>query len=212
MILYGVGLSPFVRKTLVTLKEKGLAFEQRPVMPGDKSDEFRCTSPLGKIPGFADGDFKICDSTAIVTYVEAKFPEKPVLPAEPALRARTIWFEEFADTVLSAQVAPIFWNRVVMPRMMGQAGDEAAAAKAETEGLPPLFAYLEGQIPASNFLVGDRLTLADIAVVAQIMNLVHSGYEIDAATYPKLAAYVATILARASFIEAVSAEKAMFGG
>lgn len=212
MILYGVGLSPFVRKTLVTLKEKGLGFEHQPVMPGDSSPSFRGISPLGKIPGFTDGDFKICDSTAIITYVEAKFPEKPVLPAEPALRARTIWFEEFADTVLSAQVAPIFWNRVVMPRLMGQQGDEAAAAKAETEGLPPLFAYLEGQIPASNFLVGDRLTLADIAVVAQIVNLMHSGYEIDAATYPKLAAYVATILARGAFIEAVSAEKAMFGG
>lgn len=212
MILYGVGLSPFVRKTLVTLKEKGLAFDHQPVMPGDSSELFRGISPLGKIPGFADGDFKICDSTAIITYVDAKHADKPVLPAEPALRARTVWFEEFADTVLSAQVGPIFWNRVVMPRMMGQAGDEAAAAKAETEGLPPLFAYLESQIPASNFLVGDRLTLADIAVVAQIVNLMHAGYEIDAATYPKLAAYVATILARASFIEALAAERAMFGG
>ncbi|PWR19337.1 glutathione S-transferase family protein [Zavarzinia aquatilis] len=212
MILYGVGLSPFVRKTLVTLKEKGLAFEHQPVMPGDSSPNFRGISPLGKIPGFTDGDFKICDSTAIITYLEAKFPDAPVLPAEPALRARAIWFEEFADTVLSAQVAPIFWNRVVMPRLMGQQGDEAAAAKAETEGLPPLLAYLESQIPASNFLVGDRLTLADIAVAAQIVNLNHSGYEIDAATYPKLAAYVATILARGAFIEAVSAEKAMFGG
>ncbi|MDD3447169.1 MAG: glutathione S-transferase family protein [Zavarzinia sp.] len=212
MILYGVGLSPYVRKTLVALKEKGLAFEMKPVMPGDSSPEFRAMSPFGKIPAFSDGDFSICDSTAILTYVEAKYPEKPVLPADPALRAKTIWFEEFADTILAAHVGTIFWNRVVAPRFMGQDGDLAAAEKAEKEGLPPAFAYLEEQIPASNFLVGDTLTLADIAVGAHLTNLAYAGIALDAAKYPKLAAYLAVIQARPAFIEALTAEKAMFGG
>lgn len=212
MILYGVGLSPYVRKTLVALKEKGLAFEQQPVMPGDSSPSFRALSPFGKIPAFTDGDFSICDSTAILTYIEAKFPEKPLLPADPALRAKVIWYEEFADTILAAHVGAIFWNRVVAPRFMGQDGDLAAADKAEKEGLPPAFAYLEAQIPASNFLVGDTLTLADIAVVAHLVNLGYAGLQIDAATYPKLAGYVATIQARPAYIEALTAEKAMFGG
>ncbi|MCF4164472.1 glutathione S-transferase family protein [Zavarzinia compransoris] len=212
MILYGVGLSPYVRKTLVALKEKGIAFEHQPVMPGDNSPSFRAMSPFGKIPAFSDGDFSICDSTAILTYVEAKFPENALLPADPALRAKVIWFEEFADTIVSAQVATIFWNRVVAPRFMGQDGDLAAADKAEKEGLPPVLAYLESQIPASNFLVGDMLTLADIAVVAHLVNLGYAGLEIDAATYPKLAGYVATIQARPAYIEALTAEKAMFGG
>lgn len=212
MILYGVGLSPFVRKTLAAFKEKGLSFEHQPVMPGDSSPSFRNISPFGKIPGFSDGDFQICDSTAIITYVDAKFADKPLLPAEPALRARAIWFEEFSDTIVSAQVGAIFWNRVVAPRFMGQKGDDAAADKAEAEGLPSIFAYLEGQIPASNFLVGDRLTVADVAIAAQMVNLSYAGVEIDAGKYPKLAAYIATLHARPSFVEVLTAERAMMGG
>ncbi|MFA5123522.1 glutathione S-transferase family protein [Zavarzinia sp.] len=212
MILYGVGASPYVRKTLLVLKEKGLDFEHRMVMPGDKSPEYRAISPFGKIPALTDGDFSICDSTAIITYVEAKFPAKPLLPADPAERARVIWYEEFGDTILAAQVGIIFFNRLVGPRFMGVPGDEAAAQKAVDEGLPPIFAYLESQIPASNFLVGDRLTLADVAVTAHLVNLGYVGVEVDAAKYPKLAAYLATMQARPVFVEILAAERAMFGG
>jgi len=212
MILYGVGLSPYVRKTLAAFKEKGLSFEHQPVMPGDSSPSFRNMSPFGKIPAFSDGDFKICDSTAIITYVDAKFADKPLLPVEPALRARAVWFEEFSDTILSAQVGAIFWNRVVAPRFMGQKGDEAAADKAEAEGLPPIFAYLEGQIPPSNFLVGDRLTVADLSIAAQMVNLGYAGVEVDAAKYPKFAAYLATMHARPSFVDVLGAERAVMGG
>ncbi len=212
MILFGASASPYVRKTLAAMREKGLEFEHNFVMPGDKSPEYRAISPFGKVPAFTDGDFSICDSTAIITYVEAKFPQKPLLPADPAERARVIWYEEFADTILAAQVGIIFFNRLVGPRFMGVPGDEAAAQKAVDEGLPPIFAYLESQIPASNFLVGDKLTLADVAVTAHMVNLGYVGVEVDAAKYPKLAAYLATMQARPVFVDILAAERAMFGG
>ena len=74
----------------------------------------------------------------------------------------------------------MFFNRVVAPRFLGREGDLAAADKAERETLPPLLDYLEGVIPDSGFLVGDALTLADLAVASPFANLAHCGVTIDA--------------------------------
>ncbi len=212
MILYGSSISPFVRKTLAYIAEKGLTVEVK--QPGLRSQdpEFRQCSPFGKMPGFRDGDFTIADSTAIITYLEAKHPEPCLLPAEPKARARTIWYEEFADTILTAAGGKMFFNRIVAPKFLGQQGDLAVADKAEKEELPPLLDYLEKVLPASGFLVEDRLTLADIAVASPFVNLAHMGISVNATTYPKLAAYVDKILARPSFAPLIAAENAFFAG
>jgi glutathione S-transferase len=75
MILYGAPLSPYVRKVLAYAAEKGVELELVPVGMGDPNPDFIACSPFGKMPGFRDGDFRISDSTAIITYLEAKFPE-----------------------------------------------------------------------------------------------------------------------------------------
>lgn len=208
MIVYGSSFSPFVRKTLAFAAEKGVQVELKPVGLGSRDPEFRAASPFGKIPGFRDGDFAISDSTAIVTYLEAKFPNPALLPAEPADRARAIWYEEFADTILIACMGKMFFNRFVMPRFMGKEGDLAAADQAEREELPPLLDYLEGVLPASGYLVGDRLTLADLAVTSPFVNLEHVGFFVDAASHPKLAAYLKAMHARPSFAPWIAQEKA----
>src|ERR1700742_3859791 len=100
MLLLGSTLSPFVRKTNAFILEKGLTVELRQVRPGDADPEFRAASPLGKIPGFKDGDFTISDSTAIIAYLDVKHPEPNLIPTSAEGRARAVWFEEFADTVL----------------------------------------------------------------------------------------------------------------
>jgi len=212
MILFGSTLSPFVRKTNAFIQEKGLNVDLRQVRPGDTDPAFRLASPLGKIPAFNDGAFSISDSTAIITYLDAKHPEPNLIPASPEGRARAIWFEEFADTVLGPCVGKIFFNRVVMPKMMGQPGDQAAADACEADELPRYFAYLEGVLPASGFLVEDRITLADLAVASPFVNYAHANVTIDPATYPKLTKYLAAIHARASFAAMIAGEKAMLGG
>ncbi|HXU99320.1 MAG TPA: glutathione S-transferase family protein [Caulobacteraceae bacterium] len=210
MILYGSSLSPFVRKTLAYLSEKGLSAELKPVTLQAKDPEFRAASPFGKMPGFRDGDFAISDSTAIITYLEAKHPEPPLIPAEPKARARTIWYEEFADTILIATMGKVFFNKVVSPMFLGRPGDLAAAETAEKDEFPPLVDYLEEVIPASGFLVEDRLTLADLAVASPFVNFAHCGIAVDAARHPKTAAYVEAILARPSFAPIVAQEKQFF--
>src|SRR3954470_24282228 len=208
MIVYGSSLSPFVRKVLAFAAEKGIEVELKPTGLGNKDPEFLEASPFGKMPGFRDGDFAISDSSAIVAYMEAVKPEPNLIPTEPRARARTIWFDEYSDTILFACGGKMFFNRIVAPKFLGQPGDEEAASKAECEELPPLLDYLEGVIPASGFLVEDRLTLADISIASPFATIDHAGTVIDGGRHPKLKAYVEAILARPSFAPLIAREKA----
>lgn len=208
MIVYGSSLSPFVRKVLAFAAEKGIETELKPTGLGNKDPEFIEASPFGKMPGLRDGDFAISDSSAIVAYLEAVKPEPNLIPTEPRARARTIWFDEFSDTILFACGGKLFFNRIVAPRFLGQPGDEGIAAKAECEELPPLLDYLEKVIPPSGFLVEDRLTLADISVASPFVNLGHLNVGIDGARHPRLKAYVEAILSRPSFAPWIEKETA----
>ena len=208
MSVYGSSSSPVVRKVLAFAAEKGIEIELKPSGLGSKDPEFLEASPFGKMPGFRDGDFAISDSTAIITYLEAVKPEPNLIPVEPRARARAIWFDEYADTILFACGGKMFFNRMVAPRFLGQPGDEEVAAKAECEELPPLLDYLEGVIPPSGFLVEDRLTLADISVASPFANFKHINVAIDPARYPKITDYVGRILGRPSFKHWVDRETA----
>jgi glutathione S-transferase len=208
MIVYGSSFSPFVRKTLAFISEKGLTAEVKPVRFQDSDPAFRAASPFGKMPGFRDGDFAISDSTAIIAYLEAAHPAPALYPAEPQARARTVWFEEFADTILIATMGKVFFNRIVSPVFLGQQGDLALAETAEKKEFPPLVDYIESQIPPSGYLVGDSLTVADLAVASPFVNFAHCGITVDASTHPKTAAYVAAIHARPSFAPLIAQETA----
>ncbi len=208
MIVYGSSMSPYARKVLAFAAEKGIEVETRPIGLGSQDPEFRAASPFGKIPALRDGDFTLADSSAIVAYLEAVKPDPALIPAEPKARARTIWFDEFADTIMGACGTKMFFNRIVAPRFLKREGDLAVAEKAECEELPPILDYLEGAITESGFLVEDRLTLADIAVASPFANFRHLNLPIDERRYPKLKAFVEKILDRPSFKQWVDRETA----
>lgn len=210
MILYGSSLSPFTRKVLACATEKGIELElQRTGFP-NHSPEFLEASPFKKMPALRDGDYLLADSSAIVHYLEAQHPEPALIPAEPKLRGKTIWFEEFADTILFACGAKIFFNLVVAPRFMGRPGDIEAARSAELNDLPPVLEYLERVVPDDGgYLVGDRLTLADIAVASPFVNFIHTGTKVDPERYPRTFAYVERMIARPSLAEWAERETAM---
>jgi len=211
MIVYGSSMSPYVRKVLAFATEKGIELENRPVGLGDADPEFREASPFGKMPGFRDGDFAISDSTAIIMYLDAVQPEPNLIPAEPKARARTFWYDEFADTILMDCGRKMFFNRIVAPLFLKRPGDLEAADQAECEELPRMLDYLEGVIPESGFLVEDRMTLADIAVASPFVNVTrHLGVAIDAAKYPRVTRYLEGILERPSFKPVVEKEVRFF--
>ena len=68
--------------------------------------------------------------------------------------------------------------------------------------------FLEARIPDSGFLVDDRLTLADIAMVQSFVNFGHVCAPIDAGKHPKVAAYIAAMHARPSIAPWIALERA----
>ncbi|MBE7199456.1 MAG: glutathione S-transferase family protein [Parafilimonas terrae] len=206
MIVYGTGYSPYVRKVLVSLAEKGVSYEHRPVMFHAPDQDFQACSPLGKIPAIEDDGFRLSDSSAILWYLERKYPNPTLVPADPQALGRAVWFDKFGDTELFGKLVVPFVERVLKPNMMKQPTDEAAVTKALDKDLPPLFDYLEGQI-AGPYLVGDTFSIADISIVTGFYNFQLAQAKIDSDRWPKLAAYVADTLSRPSFKTALEAKK-----
>lgn len=207
MIIYGARPSPFVRKVIIFADEKGLSAEVMPGGFGQGGDVFAKASPFGKIPAFQDGDFLISDSSAIVTYMDVVQPEPNLIPLEAKARARTIWYDEFGDTIIQAAGMPIVFNRLVAP-LMNIPQDLDAAAQAEAEKLPAVYDYLESVIPDSGFLVEDRFTLADIAVACPILTLNYCSSILSDGRWPKVGAWLQGLSARPSFARALAAEEA----
>lgn len=191
MILYGSPISPFVRKVMLFCAAGGIDYTLNPVGLGSDDAGFLAASPLRKIPAIADDGFTLADSSAICHYLEAK--HKPgLIPSDAQGRGRAVWLDECADTVVFMAMQPAFFNRVVSPLFLGRAGDEAAAAKAMADAVPPALAWLESEVPADGFLMGDRITLADCALASPLVNFAHLGTvtgEADLRPYPKVAAY-----------------------
>jgi glutathione S-transferase len=207
MIIYGASISPFVRKVLFSIGEMGLETEHKPVSPHVEDADFRAASPLGKIPAMQDGDYCLADSSAIVHYLEAKHGLNKLLPVDAKARGKVIWFEEYADTVMFAAGTLVFVNRVLFPKIQKREGDEALAAKVVAEQIPPIFDYLEEQLQGREFLVGDSLSLADIAVTSMLVNYEHSDVAIDSTKYPQLKVYYERNVSRPTVSEIVAGER-----
>jgi glutathione S-transferase len=206
MQVFGGLPSPYVRKVCLVLEEKGLPWELQLRNPNSEDAAFRACSPFGKIPGFADGDYRLCDSSAIVAYLEAQYPERPVLPAEPRARGRTVWFDEFADTIFAASGLKIMFNRFVAPKFLKIPGNEAIALEGEAE-LPRSLDYIESIVPESGWLLGETFTLADISVASVFRTLTYVGHEPKPETHPGTAAWYDRVRARPAW-QVIAAKEA----
>lgn len=208
MKLYGALLSPFVRKVAVVLAEKGLNYEPRRGGPGTTDPEFLAVSPFAKIPVLEDDGFVLPDSTAIAHYLDAKHPEPALIPAAPQDRGRTVWLDEFADTILAEAGIKVQMSRIVRPRFLKLPVDEATALEGEAE-LPRALDYLESIAPAEGWLVGDAFTLADISVGVAWRTAEFVGALGDPAARPRSAAWYARLQARPAWQDVAAREAAL---
>jgi glutathione S-transferase len=196
-IVHGGVPSPFVKKVCAFLAEKGVAYELRSLAPFPKTPELLAMNPLGKIPIYQDGDLMLPDSSVICAYVERVHPKPALYPADPKAYGRALFVEEFADTKLVEVLGGVFFQRVIRPAFFKQEADEAAIAKALAEAIPPALDWIESQVASG--VLGGALSIADIAVAAQLANFRLAGEKIDGARWPKLAAWAERTLARPSF-------------
>ena len=211
LIVYGANVSPFVRKVRVVLAEKGAEYKLEQVSPFAPPPDFLAISPLKRIPVLRDTDLPepntLPDSSAIADYLEHKFPKPALYPSDPFQRARAIFFEEYADTVLAQAVGPgVFFERIVK-KMLRKPPDETLVAATLKDKIPPLFDYLEKEIGGNKFFVADMFSIADIPVGTMFVNFERAGETVDAARWPNLARYVAAIHARPSFKALIDEER-----
>jgi glutathione S-transferase len=110
-----------------------------------------------------------------------------------------LWYEEYADTTLAVAIGPgVFFERVVRKMMRAQC-DEAVVAATIKDKLPKIFDYLEREVTSKTYVVGNALSIADIAISTHFVNFSHAGEAVDAKRWPELARYTQGILARPSF-------------
>lgn len=208
LIVYGAPLSPFVRKVRLCLLEKDLPYQLEIITPFGQPDWYREINPLGRIPALRDGDLTLADSSVICQYLEEKQPEQTALYGrEPAHRAQIRWLEKYADYELAPLCTfTVFRNRVLKPTM-GKSSDEASIATALNDKLPPHFDYLEQQLGNKEYFVGGQLSMADLALACQLVNMEHGGEQLDANRWPMLAAHYARMKARASLQSVLPGEQ-----
>lgn len=198
LVVVGNYISPYVRKVLVCLELKGLDYRIDPIAPFYGNDEFSRLSPLRRVPVLIDGGLVLNDSTVICQYIEEKHPAPALYPADLAQRAQARWLEEYADTRLGdVLVWRLFFQRV-RRHVFGEATDEAVVQDALEVQIPQALDYLEALLPAEGCLFG-ALSIADIALACFFRNAAFVRYAVDAARWPRTAAFAARMLALAPF-------------
>jgi len=207
--IYGVPISVHTRKAIVVANLKGLPYELVqvvPVIPGNPPPNWRELSPTGRIPAMADGDFTIADSTAICTYLDRRHPAAPVYPTDPRQLAQVLALEAYAgEQMFGRVVRPLFHEVFVHPKVRNQPTDQALIDGVLTQDLPEVFGTLEGHA-AGNYLVGDTLSVADIAVTSNLLTFQYCGFELDRRRYPRLAALFDRVAGHPAVRQALQSE------
>ena len=208
LIVYGVPLSPYVRKLRLCLAEKQLDYQLVIVLPFDQPAWFKKLNPLGRIPAMKDGDLTLADSSVICQYLEDKYCElTPLLGQTAEQHAKVRWLEKYADYELAPLVTfTLFQQRIINPSM-GHLCDEPSVMSALNEKLPIHFDYLEHTLGNAKFFVADSLSLADLAFASQMVNMEHAGEQLDAQRWPNLSALYTRIKAQASMADLLQGEQ-----
>jgi len=192
LTIHGVPLSVHTRKVIVAAHLKGFAYQvvpAAPVVPATLPPNWRALSPTGLIPAIEHGGYRLADSTAIVLYLERLRPEPALVPRDAERMGEALALDAWAGSALFRRVVhPLFHNQVVRPKIRKEAADPAAVEEALGQAMPEAFAYLEGLRP-DGFLVGGALSIADLAVVSNLITFQYLGHRIDARRFPALEAY-----------------------
>ena len=168
-VVYTVPGSPYARAVLATLEEKRVDYRLSPLAPaGIKSEPHLSRHPFGRMPAVEHDGFRLYETQAILRYIDRIFPGPSLTPADPKAAARMDQVMNINDWYLFQGVANVIvFHRVIGPRLLGVAPDEAAIAAAMPQAYVVFgeFAQLLGSQPC---FAGDQLSLADLMVAPQL--------------------------------------------
>ncbi|MDF1720199.1 MAG: glutathione S-transferase [Minwuia sp.] len=171
MIFYDCATAPSPRRARMFIAEKGLEIETRQISIADReqlSDAFLAINPRATVPVLVtdEGD-TLTENVAIATYLDARFPDRPLLGTTPSEEAQIMMWSAIAEGQGGAPVAETLRNS--NPAMKGR----ALPGPANFEQIPELanrglarvklfFGTLDRQLQGRDFLTGDNFTYADI--------------------------------------------------
>jgi len=187
MKLYGYFRSSAAFRVRIALNLKQLDYESAFIhlRRGDQGQPgFRAVNPQGLVPALETDGQILIQSLAIIEYLDETRPEPPLLPRDPAGRARVRALAE----IVACDIHPINNLRVLryLHRSFGQ--DEQAIGTWYNHWIDAGFQALE-QLLANDarsgaFCHGDAPSLADVALVPQVVNA--ERYKLDLAPYPTI--------------------------
>ena len=122
--------------------------------------EFLKINPAGRVPVVVDGDLVLTESIAIVLYLAEKYPDKGFLPSELAERAQVYKWLLFTTTELEQPLWRISHHTALYPEDRRLPGEVVLAR----EDFTPMAAVLDRHMDGRQFIVGDRVTVADFVM------------------------------------------------
>jgi len=220
LILYDHPLSPHGRRVRIVLREKGLAWTTLEVdllRMAHKAPDYLAVNPAGELPALRHGERIVVDTPAIAAYLERVFPAVPLAPdqAWPLAQMR-MWLALEAGT--HKEFRPLWWLCVARPALAdalapgvaethAQWWRDVAAGQPRFDTSPELarrivtqkLAVLEGRLARHEYLVGEALSMADIAWFTRVELLPQLGVEV---THPGIRRWSARLAARPAFAAA----------
>ncbi|MDQ2091617.1 glutathione S-transferase family protein [Marimonas arenosa] len=171
MIFYDCSTAPSPRRARMFIAEKGLEIETRNISIADGeqfSEDFLKINQRATLPVLVtDEGSALTENTAIAAYLEARFPEPPLLGRDPDEKGRVAMWNTISEQQGGTAVAEAFRN--AHPAMKGR----ALPGPLDLEQIPELaergrrrveafFALLEARLQQSPWLAGDAFSMADI--------------------------------------------------
>jgi len=160
LTLIGFAASNYYNKVKLALLEKNVPFEEELAWIGETDLD---ASPLGKVPYLRTDQGMLCESSALNEYIEAAYPEIPLLPAEPFAAAKVrelmLFIELHVELVARNLYPEAFFGGKVSDSLK-----ERTAGQLE-KNIPALGKLARFDTP---FIAGDRFTLADCAAITHL--------------------------------------------
>ena len=199
--IIGSAQSSYTRVVRMVCEEKGIDYTLTDVLLG--APEIFAIHPFGRMPVLRHGDFTLCESKAIATYLDRAFPGPALTPADPQLAARVEQWVSLVNTAMDPMLVRTYLLAYAFPRTADGKPDRAAI-EAILPKVRQQLALLDKAVSGTGYVVGDGMTLADMFVLPMLHYLKllpESGQMLAPST--SLGRYLETHAARPSYIRTI---------
>jgi glutathione S-transferase len=156
LTLHGSPISNYYNKVKMALLEKGVPFEEANTPTGSKDEAVLSASPLAKIPYLSTDEGPLCESQAQLEYIEARWPQPALLPADPYAAAKMRELTVFLDWHLEIAARQLYGAAFFGKPPL--AADELARLRSQLERNIAAFQRLAKFSP---WVAGAEFTQAD---------------------------------------------------